>query len=217
MNKREGSMMGYLFSSNSSGNNNNSSKPDTTISTASPSSSTIIENNNSSSISADTTTNTNIQIPESPQSSTPRESINVSSAKQGGINMSPEENKKEKPKIKDRQSQRVMDIQLPEHIKLPPTSLPPLYFNIVLLNKQSAVEKTIKKKTGLKGGIFAKAMSAAANSVISDKAVIDKLSEQLKTNLENTVSEMGIVATVSKAFQQGNYIYIYTRDSFNQY
>jgi bifunctional pyridoxal-dependent enzyme with beta-cystathionase and maltose regulon repressor activities len=52
-------------------------------------------------------------------------------------------------------------------------------------------------------------MSAAANSVISDKAVIDKLSEQLKTNLENTVSEMGIVATVSKAFQQGKYIYIY--------
>ena len=197
--KKEGSVMGYLFSSSSSG------KPPTDTTTASSSSPT---DNNTSAVTTTTTTNmTNstpsIQISESPQSPTPRESGgNVSSAKQAGGISTPEE--KKKPIIKDRQSQRVMDIQLPEHIKLPPTSLPPLYFNIVLLNKGEAVEKTIQKKTGLKkGGIFSKAMSAAANSVISDKAIIDKLSEQLKTNLENTVREMGIVATVSKAFQQG--------------
>lgn len=141
----------------------------------------------------------NDSIPNPSPLESPRESASTSVAKQG---TSPEE--KKKPKIKDRESQRVMDIQLPEHIKLPPTSLPPLYFNIVLLNKGEAVEKTIKKKMGMKGGIFSKAMSAAANSVISDKAIIDKLSEQLKTNLESTVSEMGIVAIVSKAFQQGN-------------
>ena len=45
------------------------------------------------------------------------------------------------------------------------------YLNLTILNKDEVVKETVKKKAG--SGIFGKAMSFAANSVVSDKAVVD--------------------------------------------
>ncbi|CAM6000087.1 unnamed protein product [Sphagnum balticum] len=69
--------------------------------------------------------------------------------------------------------------------------------------KDEVVKEKVAKKTGLRGGLFGSVFSAAANSFISDKSIINSMSSKLKANIESTVQKTGIDATVSKVFQQG--------------
>lgn len=62
------------------------------------------------------------------------------------------------------------------------------YLNLTILNKDEVVKETVKKKAG--SGIFGKAMSFAANSVVSDKAVVDKLSKALLEKIPAAISDM---------------------------
>mmetsp|Transcript_5591 Transcript_5591/g.8518 ORF Transcript_5591/g.8518 Transcript_5591/m.8518 type:complete len:203 (-) Transcript_5591:206-814(-) len=78
------------------------------------------------------------------------------------------------------------------------------YVNIELLNKDDAIKNKVKEKAGV--GIFGKAAASAANSLVSDDALVNKLSENLMTKIPEAIAEMGMRATVTKAFQKRLYV-----------
>lgn len=80
------------------------------------------------------------------------------------------------------------------------------YLNLTILNKDEVVKETVKKKAG--SGIFGKAMSFAANSVVSDKAVVDKLSKALLEKIPAAISDMGIEGDIVKEFEKDAYLVI---------
>lgn len=84
----------------------------------------------------------------------------------------------------------------------------PVYINVLLLNKNEVVAAKVAEKTGLKGGLFNKAINFAANKVVTDEKVIDSLSATLISKISTAVNDMGIKADISKKFQKGAFVVV---------
>jgi hypothetical protein len=83
-----------------------------------------------------------------------------------------------------------------------------VYINVLLLNKRDVVASKVAEKTGLKGGLFNKAINFAANKVVTDEKVIASLAETLVSKILIAVNDMGIKADIKKKFQKGAFVVV---------
>jgi hypothetical protein len=89
------------------------------------------------------------------------------------------------------------------------TKCKPFYLNLILLNKEEVVTNKVAEKTGLKaGGFLGKAASFAANKLVSDDKVLDKLSEGLIEGVQKAITELNITASIESKFQHDSYVVI---------
>ena len=73
----------------------------------------------------------------------------------------------------------------------------PFYLNLVLLNKEEVVTNKVAEKTGFKaGGLLGKAAAFAANKLVSDETVLEKLSDGLIDGVNKAITDLNIKATI---------------------
>ena len=82
----------------------------------------------------------------------------------------------------------------------------PFYINVLLKNKDAVVANKVEKKLG--HSFFGRAASFAANKLITDEKIIEKLSTTLIEKITLAISEMGITATLEKKFQKQSFVVI---------
>ncbi len=95
------------------------------------------------------------------------------------------------------------------HENASPVQCKPFYLNLVLLNKEEVVTNKVAEKTGFKaGGFLGKAASFAANKLVSDETVLEKLSDGLIDGVNKAITELNIKATIESKFQHDSYVVI---------
>jgi hypothetical protein len=81
---------------------------------------------------------------------------------------------------------------------------PPIYLNLLLLNKDELVGNKVVEKTGLhSGGLLARAAAFTANKFVTDEKIITNLAENLIDGVSKSIKELGITAEIAIKFKQG--------------
>jgi hypothetical protein len=78
---------------------------------------------------------------------------------------------------------------------------PPIYLNLLLLNKDELVGNKVVEKTGLhSGGLLARAAAFTTNKFVTDEKIITTLAENLIDGVSKAIKDLGITAerTVKK-------------------
>ena len=80
----------------------------------------------------------------------------------------------------------------------------PFYLNIFLLNKDEVIASKVQEKAG--SGIFGRAAAYAANKLVSEDKIIEKLSAGLLEKIPEAIQQMGITADMKQCFQLKSYV-----------
>ena len=88
-------------------------------------------------------------------------------------------------------------------------NLAPFYVNVLLLNKDAIVAEQVAGKVG--SGIFGRALSSVASSVVSDASVTQQVAAELMEKISSTTAAMGIKTSFEQCFQQGAFVTLKAR------
>lgn len=78
--------------------------------------------------------------------------------------------------------------------------LKPFYMNLVLLNGSSVVKSHVQDKAGK--GVFGKLVGGAAAKVVSDEAILEKLTLQLEEKLGTVTENLGLSLNFEKVYNR---------------
>jgi hypothetical protein len=82
--------------------------------------------------------------------------------------------------------------------------LAPFYLNVLLLNKDQIVERSIGAKVGL--GLFGKGLSGLASHVVSDETVLNQVVIELISKVKDATAAMGVTCLLEQCFQKGAFV-----------
>lgn len=88
-------------------------------------------------------------------------------------------------------------------------NLEPFYVNVLLLNKDAIVAEQVAGKVG--SGIFGRALSSVASSVVSDASVTQQVATELMEKIGAATAAMGIKTSFEQCFQQGAFVTLKAR------